>query len=128
MKKRNWILSLLAIILSFTIMGCGGGEIGFIGDKSNYSQGGLSNGIATSLSSINKTPITSETINREDDSDSTLTQNRKSVVEVYTISSEGTNGASGVIVGYYPYAQPKLSGEVGVAYVVTCHHVIEDAY
>jgi len=129
MKKRNLFVFLLAIILTITISGCSIGSIGFVGDKSNYSvNNSMSNGIATSLSSINKTPITSETLDREDDSDTILTKNRQSVVEIYTVFDGGAGGASGVIIGHYPYAEAKLSGEIGIAYVLTCHHVIESAY
>lgn len=132
MIKKRFLAIIFAIVLSLsiTVVGCaGGGNIGLIGNNSNYSQdSNMSGGIATSLESIDRTPIGTENLDREDDSTSILTQNRQSVVEIYSIiSSTSAGGASGVIVGYSAYSEADSDGNIGVAYVLTCHHVIESA-
>ena len=129
MKKRSFLIVILTIVLllSVSITGCKTGDVGFVGNKSNYSQNpSMSNGLATSANSLDKTPIQKEELVREDDSESILTKNRKSVVEIYVTTTTGSGGASGVFVNYVPYATPTQSGAVGIAYVLTCHHVIED--
>ncbi len=134
MKKRSLFAFILVLVLSLSIMLGGCGQIidsnsgnGVL--NSNFSKNSnMSQGIATPLESINKTPITNESLDREDDSNSILTQNRKSVVEVYSIYNDNsTYGASGIIIGYQAYAQADQDGNVGLAYVLTCHHAIDSA-
>lgn len=65
MIKKRFLAIIFAIVLSLsiTVVGCaGGGNIGLIGNNSNYSQdSNMSGGIATSLESIDRTPIGTET-------------------------------------------------------------------
>lgn len=61
---------------------------------------------------------------RADDSDSVLTECRKSVVELYSTRASGGSAGSGVIVGF----QADEEGEGGICFIATCHHCVEDAY
>jgi len=70
-----------------------------------------------SLNSVDNTSLVRQT-------NQILEQNRNSSVEIYSTLVSGSGAGSGVIVRFTPFAD-KVGG---IAYVVTNHHVIKNAY
>ncbi|MBR1868065.1 MAG: trypsin-like peptidase domain-containing protein [Clostridia bacterium] len=74
-------------------------------------------GITSNVHVVNETPTSSGLVE-------VLDKARPSVVEIYVKLSNGTSAGSGVIVDLQDTDQ---NGKNDTAYIVTCHHVIEDA-
>ncbi len=138
MKKRFLIfISLLLSLTIFIFGGCGGeARVKYVGDESNYStiSGDFADsGLATELTDSINLVLSSDSLTRTDEGDfpqseiSKLNENRRSTVEIYSLTESGAGAGSGIFVGFTPSDSSDLS-KGGIAYILTCFHVIDSAY
>lgn len=138
MKKRFLIfISLLLSLTIFIFGGCSGeARVKYVGDETNYStiSGDFADsGLATELTDSINLVLSSDSLTRTDEGDfpqteiSKLNENRRSTVEIYSITESGAGAGSGIFVGFTPSDSSDLS-KGGIAYVLTCFHVINSAY
>lgn len=138
MKKRFLIfISLLLSLTIFIFGGCSGeARVKYVGDKSNYttiSGDFADSGLATELTDSINMVLSSDSLTRTDEGNfpqteiSKLNENRRSTVEIYSITESGAGAGSGIFVGFTPTDSNDLS-KGGIAYILTCFHVIDSAY
>ena len=117
--RKKIISILITLVLIFCFSGCD--IVGVkLGDNSNYEVNS-SYPLATPTSKPTISAIPSHELEREENIQ--LETMRKSVVEIYAITEKGAGAGSGVIFGYEQTQDQKY-----IAYIVTCHHVINSAY
>ena len=122
-KLYTFLLVIFSICLIFT--SCNG-EITFVGDSDDNSVASgsfASSGLAAELSSSSSVQIgVGEGLPSQ--GNQILNQNRASVLEVYSFVSDSYSSGSGVIIGF----TKNQNSNGGIAYILTCHHVIEYAH
>ncbi len=113
MKKIYKVLISIALIavMAFAVTGC---ENVLEGSNANGGMSAATKNVTINIRESEVTPEPTDLVN-------IVSKIRSSVVEIYVpVSSTSTSSGSGVVID--------VDEENGAAYVVTCHHVIENGY
>lgn len=113
MKKIYKVLISIALIavMAFAVTGC---ENVLEGSNANGGMSAATKNVTINIRESEVTPEPTDLVN-------IVSKIRSSVVEIYVpVSSTLTSSGSGVVID--------VDEENGAAYVVTCHHVIENGY